>query len=450
MGTTHDIDNDEVLFQFDPFDSRQPLDSPSTPQPMTTGSASPAMSPHNDAFAMEATNEVVYEGSAADNGDSKGKARTMPMPIPGSTIIYDLFEISSPSATSPLSYTTYASSSSSMTFSPSTSNLSSGLNNVYRQSMPLAETLEQSLESETTLFSESCTRKGKEKAPVPVLPPLSFSSIDFDYNQVVPPTPGPSSCGTLYSPAPLNYGLPFSSALSGRTDISIPSPSSVHSQEAASNLKAPVIRSRSLPPSSFGSAPSPTIGQSTYGPGVPSNISRQLLNILDNKDNHSFDLSTIDAPSLISTLDLQAIPRDLSNCPPAWYIAASKPTDVARASTPRHSFRAKSRSRSSPYPVSFLDIIPASSTDIFQPLPIVVPNYFDLLLPKELRLHILRALVNLHEGDYQRSVAGGRLTMAKATSSRGRWLGRDKGLRELFKLSRVCLRATCFSSLTFG
>jgi len=427
MGTTHDIDNDEALFQFDPFDSRQPLDSPSTPQPlsvgMTTGSGSPAMSPHHDAFAMEPTDEVGYEGRLADNADSKGKARTMPMPIPGSTIIYDHFEISSPSATSPLSYTSYGSSSSSMTFSPSTSNLSSGLNNAYRQGMPLTECLEQSLESET-VFSESCTRKGKEKAPIPVLPPLSFSSIDFDYNQVVPPTPGPSSCGTLYSPTPMNYGLPLSSALSGRTDISIPSPSSLHSQEAAS--KAPVIRSRSLtslPPSSFGSA---------HSPAAPSNISRQLLNILDN----SFDLSTIDASSFISTLDLQAVPRDLGNCPPAWYIAASKPTDVA---SPRHSFRAKNRSRSSPYPVSFLDIIPAASTDIFQPLPIVVPNYFDLLLPKELQVHILRALVDLHEDDYQRSVAGGRLTMTKATSSRGRWLGRDKGLRELFKLSRVCL-----------
>ncbi|KAF9486500.1 RNI-like protein, partial [Pholiota conissans] len=101
------------------------------------------------------------------------------------------------------------------------------------------------------------------------------------------------------------------------------------------------------------------------------------------------------------------------------------------------SLKGKGRSKSSPYPISALDFVPITSSDIFQPLPIVVVNYFDLVLPKELRLRILTALVELHEQEHARAIAEGRLTMAKATSSRGRWVGRDKGIRELFKLSRV-------------
>ncbi|KAF8963844.1 RNI-like protein [Flammula alnicola] len=132
--------------------------------------------------------------------------------------------------------------------------------------------------------------------------------------------------------------------------------------------------------------------------------------------------------------------------PPAWY-TASKPlvssataearTAVAPNASPFGLLKGKARSKSSPYPISALDYVPVASSDIFQPLPIVVLNYFDLILPKELRLHILRALVDLHEQDYSRSIREGRLTMARATSSKGRWVGRDKGVRELFKLSRV-------------
>ena len=43
--------------------------SRSIPQLLTMGSGSPAMSPHHDAFAMEPTDEVGYEGRSVDNGD---------------------------------------------------------------------------------------------------------------------------------------------------------------------------------------------------------------------------------------------------------------------------------------------------------------------------------------------------------------------------------------------
>ncbi|KAF8203999.1 RNI-like protein [Pholiota molesta] len=138
--------------------------------------------------------------------------------------------------------------------------------------------------------------------------------------------------------------------------------------------------------------------------------------------------------------------KEPRNYPPAWYTVAKplalSPTVAAHTVTapnpsPFGTLRCKGRSKSSPYPISALDFVPITSSDIFQPLPIVVVNYFDRVLPRELRLRILAALVELHEQDHARAIAEGRWTMAKATSSKGRWVGRDKGIRELFKLSRV-------------
>ncbi|KAG5219624.1 F-box/LRR-repeat protein [Salix suchowensis] len=64
-------------------------------------------------------------------------------------------------------------------------------------------------------------------------------------------------------------------------------------------------------------------------------------------------------------------------------------------------------------------------------------NYFDEALPRELKLCIFQALVHLHEEDYSRAVRDGTWSMMKASSSKGRWVGRERGARELVKLSRV-------------
>ena len=421
MSTTHDSDIDETFFQFDPFEL---LAIPSSPQPLgtekTAGVSALGQLPVSEDM------HFIGKGSPA----RKGKVKTMPMPIRPSTIIRDPFEFSPPGSSS------YASSSSSMAFSPSTPDFSSDLDNPYCRDSFLTEGMEpsDSPNSEAS-FPNSYTRKGKEKASFPMLPPLSFSAIELDYGRDVPPTPGPSSYGTLYSPPFLNQGLPPSSAIPV-TDISIPSPSSFQLQEDSSAVsKAPVTRCRSLINLSHQSSP-PSLESPQSSPS-PSNIARQLLDAIDKKETDGVaNLSMVDTTSLIDTLDLQAISREPSSCPSAWYTASKV---SARAPAPREIFKAKSRSRSSPYPISALDIVPIVSTDIFQPLPVVILNYFELFLPKELRLYILCALVDLHENDHQRLIREGRITMAKATSSRGRWVGRDKGIRELFKFSRVRL-----------
>jgi F-box/leucine-rich repeat protein 2/20 len=305
----------------------------------------------------------------------------------------------------------YDSSSSAMISSPSTSHFSSDSNSSF-----LAEDMGES--HSLTSVSELFTGKGKEKAPFPVLPPLTFSNMDFDY-QDIPPTPGPSSYGI--SPTIHDHGFSPSSP----TDIPISLPAPIHSSDAgvhgsnATRCQSLTNLSHQAFPPSVGS-PSSAVESAEHG--APSNLSCQLLD--NNNDSGSLATGT--------TLDLHS---ELDNQLPPWYITA----DAKSYSRSHNLLKPKNRSHSSPYPISALDIIPDASTDIFQPLPIFIPNYFDLVLPKELRLHILHVLIDLHEDDHRRSIVERRITVAKATSSRGRWVGRDKGFRELFKLSRVCL-----------
>ena len=406
MSTTLDIDdNDETLFQFDPFDSHHSLFS-SSPQP----SFAFGMSPRRDSPAQFPPTALLP--SDMENGDgppestlsAKGKATsTMPMPIRQPTIVHDLSELSSPMS--------YDSSSSAMISTPSTSHCSESNGLLHRRSF-----LREHMEQLNSTVSDSFTGKGKERAPFPMLPPLSFSNIDFDCHQGVSLTPGPSSYGT--SPTINDHCFPPSSV----TDIPISSPSLISSSDAPTTLA-----NQAFPLSLSNRAVSATFA-------TPSNLSRQLLEISEKNDIKSGSLA-IDPTSLISSLNLQLISGELDSHYPAWYIS-----DANTSSSCSPEFvKQKIRSRLSPYSISALDIIPDTSTDIFQPLPVVIPNYFDLVLPKELRLHILRAIVDLHGDDLQRSILQGRFTVAKATSSRSRWIGRDKGIRELFKLSRVCL-----------
>ncbi|KIP11775.1 hypothetical protein PHLGIDRAFT_63191, partial [Phlebiopsis gigantea 11061_1 CR5-6] len=101
--------------------------------------------------------------------------------------------------------------------------------------------------------------------------------------------------------------------------------------------------------------------------------------------------------------------------------------------------RTKGRSYSSPLPLPSVafEIVPLAPADIFAQPKEIVPSYFDDWLPKELKLHILTLLLGLFEVEFENRVASGKWTAHKASSSRSKWVGRDKGVRELFKLSRV-------------
>ena len=71
----------------------------------------------------------------------------------------------------------------------------------------------------------------------------------------------------------------------------------------------------------------------------------------------------------------------------------------------------------------------------------ITPNCFNNILPRELQLAVLKALVDIHEEEQQRIERGeyqGKIWSVR-TASKARWVGRNKGLRELVKFTRVGL-----------
>jgi F-box/leucine-rich repeat protein 2/20 len=451
MSNTHDIDNEETFFQFDPYAEQQPMHVAAftleQQKSLAVASMPHTMPSHDGSLTSE---ELAIANEGASPVIAKGKERTMPMPIRLSTIVHDVFDASPPSLTPTSSLRALENSPSTMTSSPPLSTfLSSDLDNSFQHhshSIDDVEDLQTSYEN-SSLFHSPSPGKGKEKETYPFLPPLSFSAMELNYGYSAP---GPSSYSTVYSPSP-TYASLTAAAEGNVREISILSPP--HTPLPEPDLQDvsthQITRSQSLSNLSqshslLGSVSTTNNQQSAFGPArTSSNLSRQL--ILDKQDNNHnsllLDVTTqASEPSVLKSSDLLTFEREPGSYPPAWYTVSKPFRDQPGVDLKPNAFtplKGKVRSKSSPCPLSALDFIPSNSTDIFQPLPIIVLNYFDLVLAKELQLRILRALVELHEEDLLRSIHEGRLTMAKATSSKGRWIGRDKGIRELFKLSRV-------------
>ncbi|KAF9650345.1 hypothetical protein BDM02DRAFT_3072826, partial [Thelephora ganbajun] len=134
--------------------------------------------------------------------------------------------------------------------------------------------------------------------------------------------------------------------------------------------------------------------------------------------------------------------------------------------------KAKGRSYSSPFPlpasgpVSALDIISLPQLDVFEPLRFDLDSdaegaedssegkekgaLFDGLLPREVKLTIFAWVVWVHEIAHERLINASpdcviaktksgsvRWTAHKAGLGRNKWVGRDRGIRELIKLGRV-------------
>ena len=465
MSTPPDIDIDEALFQFDPYDG---LAFRTTPPGMQLKTESPELVAQ-DIAAPPMSESSRDESSTSGQLDlgleilvqptiTKGKERTEPMAIRPSTIVYDFFDSTPPSVVSTSSFRAYASSSSSTTFSPSSFGFSSpGFDGSrYRQRSPSADSMEQldasDIESSSLDSPPSC--KGKEREPFPFLPPLTFSLIQLHPDHGFLPTPSQSPYDRPYSPPPPRNDLPLPrSANQVLPNLSITeSSSSEHNlQDPQEITKHPISRSQSLSNLAQQGGSSALDRPSALGPSrTPSNLSL----IFEKRDNDSSTSKSsdkfIDSLTPVIT-DVES--RDGSATP--WYTARpcgmpiiqtqpspipSLPEHLRLNASTRMLLKGQSRSMSSPHPTSALDFVPITSTDIFQSFPIVIQNYFDLSLPKELRLKIFRDLVHVHERDHLQLVSSGRFTVAKASYSRSRWVGRDRGIRELFKLSRVCFR----------
>ncbi|EJD45774.1 RNI-like protein [Auricularia subglabra TFB-10046 SS5] len=99
----------------------------------------------------------------------------------------------------------------------------------------------------------------------------------------------------------------------------------------------------------------------------------------------------------------------------------------------------KTRAYTSPFPMSTraIDADPEDDLDddLSNTVVLAPRSQFDYKLPREIKLTIFKTLLHLHEADHEERVRSGAWTVAKA--GRERYVGREKGLKELFRLSRV-------------
>ena len=330
-------------------------------------------------------------------------------------------------------------------------------------STPSPESL---LDTQEVLEESGSTSVGKGKARdvPPTLPPLSFGTTELNYESSDWPPfsssiPGPSSFASSIgsvgdrepSPStPTSLAGPSSppadiTVEAGPTLIRIPSRRhslsslSVHSRRSIS--ASSITNTKAKPPATTrlpGNLARKLLGkQRDSATGSPTSPTREVVS--DHEELASVNRLSCLAPwtcnvPRISPLATPAlgIEYGIGEFDKSFPVYYSSPTD-------RNLLRTKGRSYSSPlpFPTAPLDLVSPITVDIFEPIPEPTPNYFDELLPAELRLRVFVSLVHIHEDEHQKRVDDGTWTLRKATSSKNRWVGRDRGIRELFKLSRV-------------
>lgn len=457
------IDNDESLFQFDPYEGLNTTISAATclhPQGRSAEDR-PDMS-HN---IQEAVGQVV---ELMEDNIGKGKGVSKPMPIPSNLPIendpHDLFDMSPSGSTLVSSYHDHRSLSSPLT--PSSLDFHLDTLDLTWESSKLEDLELPNLSgltiADTGAGSSFEKGKGKERDPPPSLPPLTFSPTEFGYNSMhwplsagLPSTPGPSSFGSASASPPT--GHPTSSPASldqhetpleppNNTPILRRIPSRRRSFSNVSVRSTHSLAARSM------SRIKVKLGQSN---NIPSNLARKLLfkrhssspppalPINEHIDAHilDYDLASAEKSSYFIPwhADVQLKHQALTSSSSGGVL------EFQPLSNHLISLRSKGRSNSSPLPFSALDLVTATSNDICTPIPLVVHNYFDDVLPKELRLQVLLSLVAIHEQDHLRRKSAGLWTVGKATGSKNKWVGRSKGVRELVKLSRVSFCSSRFT-----
>jgi F-box/leucine-rich repeat protein 2/20 len=287
----------------------------------------------------------------------------------------------------------------------------------------------------------------------PTLPPLTtFPPMTFDIcpSPGLIPGSGPSSYDSLCHPRLENEGYSHSPAVVGTS--------------APLNVGTHVsLRTRSFsdPPSHYLGYPIATSGPSR-GPHELSH--RFSISSPDRSQSRSLpsspevgmripiNVDAVDAGGCLAPWkrEFRSRLRDKSRTGSHPYIVFDRlgenpdchPISFAtRPAADVHPHKTNGRSYSDPFPFpGAFDVVSTDATDTFVPIPIVVPpNLFDGMLPRELRLRIFGRLVGIHEEDHDRRVREGRWTAIKA--SKHKWVGRDQGIRELMRLSRVSTRA---------
>ncbi len=299
----------------------------------------------------------------------------------------------------------------------------------------------------------------------PTLPPLTFPPMTFDIcpSPSLIPGSGPSSYGSLCHPRLAHEGYSRSPDVIGTStplDVAIVLPHA-----------SPRRRSFSNPPSIYPGYPIATSSAQTrveIGPSRgPDVLSHKFsLSSPDRSQTQSLpsspevgmrvpvNVDAVDAGGCLAPWrrEFKSRSKDKSRTGPHPYIVFDRvgekalpdcyPASLAtRPAAEVHPHKANGRSYSDPFPFPrAFDVVSTDTADTFVPIPVVVPpNLFDGTLPRELRLRIFGLLVGIYEEDHERRVREGRWTAIKA--SKHKWVGRDQGIRELMRLSRVSTRS---------
>lgn len=303
--------------------------------------------------------------------------------------------------------------------------------------------------------------KGKARDTPPVLPPLTFPPMTFDIcpSPSLISEPGPSSYGSLhpqhieheslaYTPPVLrnstahgaNHLLPPASLRRRSFSnppfryLERPISSSVHTRvniESSRDLhdrfhEHPSDRrqTRSVPNSPGVGVQVPVDLDAVNAGGCLAPWRRDFRS--RSKSKASFSYLVLDRVGAGST---PALPDHY----PIYSATRSAIEDRTR--------KANGRSYSDPFPLSCaFDVVSLNASDVCVPITVISPpNLFDGMLPREIRLRIFGFLVKIHEEDHARKVNEGRWTANKA--SKHKWVGRDRGVRELIRLRRVSMRS---------
>lgn len=419
------IDNGDTVFHFDfPEESgvaalTHGISRPASPDPASSSSG-----------IAEGERFVECIGPETDSG--KGKGVSTPMPIPSGSLLReeDVFSDLQPSSHTGSSpslsvFVNYPQKVVHSSWGPSSSSCSRSNASSPPESLTGP--------SEGTVYGKG---KGKGKAAdlPPCLPPLAFSRPEFSYSHIAWP-----SSSVTDSVEPSSYGSPrFDSPNSPSPSLSfdatnLPNPSQSNLSHNPTHVRRRTVSNSSIRSTSSVSTLSLSKLRGKAFSGTPGNLTRKLLR---KSGIPATDDAPVEAPiqsDPLSHASCQILEEQFKDADLSYTISSIDGSQ----SFPSTTLKGKSRSNSSPFPFSILDLATtASSTDHFVPLSLTIPSHFGAL-PRELRLRVLLAFLDVHEEDHEKDLMQGQWTVMKASSSKNKWVGRDRAMRELVKLSRV-------------
>ncbi|GBE77542.1 predicted protein [Sparassis crispa] len=438
MSHTHHIDNEDPLFQFDSYDQLispvNHLEVSARPQLSSLNGVDLTGKPSSSNFISKTSQpRPPLSSGKMEDTDVKGKGVPQPVFVAASGVLED---DCAPDAEDDMFAMSLGSASSSV-------------------QTPVLD-----VDEETDEDIGDSLGKGKARELPPSLPPLSlYTELNYEssdwpsFEASSPAAAGPSSYRSIsasINTSERGHNVSVVDRVSAPPEFSGQVLGVVRVPSRRRSLSSLSVRSnRSLSTLSMSKVKVRLAG--TKGPG---NLARKLL--------FKKRTSPPESPSSAdSTSDIDVSGCEEASCFSPWSRDLKGRTTAApmldldlslsgldpllplycagRGSNECNMLRTKGRSYSSPLPLPStpLDLVPVTTADIFEPIRVVSRNYFDEYLPHELKVQVLAALVHLHEAEYQRNVREGEWTVLKASSSRNKWVGTAKGLRELFRLSRV-------------